>query len=119
MTASERILQLLDDRNISQKDFSKKTGIPQSTISDWRKKRTNPASDKIMIICKTLNITPEWLLSGIEEDGARSNVSDFFVIGKESDVGELVAAYSVMEQKQRERVMGYVNALLDMRHKEE
>ena len=53
------------------------------------------------------------------EDGARSNVSDFFVIGKESDVGELVAAYSVMEQKQRERVMGYVNALLDMRHKEE
>ena len=37
MTASERILQLLDDRKISQKDFSDKIGIPQSTISDWEK----------------------------------------------------------------------------------
>jgi len=62
MTASERILQLLDERKISQKEFSDKTGIPQSTISDWRKKKTNPASDKIMIICKVLNVTPEWLL---------------------------------------------------------
>ncbi len=113
MTASERILQLLDERGISQKDFSEKTGIPQSTISDWRKKKTNPASDKILIICKTLNVSPEWLLSGLEEDGNRSNVSDYYVIGRDSDVGELVSAYSEMEPKQRERVMGYVKALLD------
>ena len=77
MTASERILQLLDERKISQKDFSDKTGIPQSTISDWRKKKTNPASDKIMIICQVLNVTPEWLLSGIEEDGGRSNKNNY------------------------------------------
>ena len=114
MTASERILQLLDERNISQKDFSEKTGIPQSTISDWRKKKTNPASDKIMIICKTLNVTPEWLLSGIEEDGGRSNVNDYYVISKDSDIGELIAAYSDMDPRQRERVMGYVKALLDL-----
>lgn len=114
MTVSERILQLLDEKKITQKFFSEKTGIPQSTISDWRKKKTNPTSDKIMIICKTLNVSPEWLLSGIEEDGARSNVNDYYVIGKDSDVGELVSAFSDMEPKQRERVMGYVKALLDV-----
>ena len=112
MTASERILQLLDERKISQKDFSAKTGIPQSTISDWRKKKTNPASDKIMIICKVLEITPEWLLSGIEEDGSRGNRTDYYVIDKESDLGELMAAYSDMDISKRNRLMGYAKALL-------
>ncbi len=113
MTASERILQLLDERKISQKDFSEKTGIPQSTISDWKKKKTNPASDKIMIICQVLNVTPEWLLSGIEEDGDRGNKNDYYIIDKNSDLGELMISYSDMNTKQRERLMGYAKALLE------
>ena len=80
MTASERILQLLDEKRMTQKEFAKLTGIPASTVSDWRKKKTNPASDKIMIICQVLNVTPEWLLSGIEEDGGRSNKNNYYVI---------------------------------------
>lgn len=51
MTISERIFDILDKKGMSQKEFSLATGIPQSTISDWRKKNTNPASDKILIIC--------------------------------------------------------------------
>lgn len=114
MTASERVLQILDERKISQKDFSEKTGIPQSTISDWRKKKTNPGTDKIMIICKVLNITPEWLLSGIEEDGNRGKKTNYYVIDKQSELGELMVAYNSMEPKQRERIMGYAKALLDL-----
>lgn len=114
MTVSERILQLLDERKITQKDFSEKTGIPQSTISDWRKKGTNPSSEKILIICKVLNITPEWLLSGVEEIGDRSKKVDYYVIDKNSDVGELIMAFSDMNYRQRERVMGYVKAVLDL-----
>lgn len=114
MTASERILQILDDRKISQKDFSEWTGIPQSTISDWRKKKTNPGTDKIMIICKVLDITPEWLLSGIEEDGSRGKKPEYYVIGKESELGELMVAFDDMDSKQRQRLLGYAKALLDL-----
>ncbi len=114
MTASERILQLLDERKMTQKEFAKLTGIPESTVSDWRKKKTNPASDKIMIICHVLDITPEWLLSGVEEDGGRSNKNDYYVIDRNSDIGEIVEAFGNMDHKQRERLTGYVKALLDM-----
>ena len=31
MTASERILQLLDEKRMTQKEFAKLTGIPEST----------------------------------------------------------------------------------------
>ena len=58
MTISQKIFKLLELEKLSQKDFSEKTGIPQSTISDWRKKNTNPASDKILIICEVLKVTP-------------------------------------------------------------
>ena len=58
MRISERIYKYLEERGMSQIEFAKKTGIPQSTISDWRRKSTNPSEDKIMIICEVLNVSP-------------------------------------------------------------
>ncbi|MCR5416745.1 MAG: helix-turn-helix domain-containing protein [Pseudobutyrivibrio sp.] len=112
MTISERVLEILDERKISQKEFSIKTGIPQTTISDWRKKKTNPASDKILIICKVLNVSPEWLLSGIEEDGNRSKKTDFFVISKDTEIGNIINSYNNMDIENKKRMELYVNALL-------
>ena len=48
MTISERIFKLMEDREVTQMEFSKATGIAQSTISDWKRKKTNPSADKIM-----------------------------------------------------------------------
>ena len=39
-------------------------GIGNSTISEWKKKKTNPTAEKIMDICNVLQITPEQLLTG-------------------------------------------------------
>ena len=55
MTISERIFEKIDELSMTQKEFSQKTGILQSTISEWKKKKTNPSSDKIMIICQVLD----------------------------------------------------------------
>ena len=38
MTISENIFELLKRRGMSQKEFSERTGIAQSTISDWKRK---------------------------------------------------------------------------------
>ena len=48
MTISERILKVLKDRNMTQVEFAKQVGIATSTISEWKKKKTNPTADKIM-----------------------------------------------------------------------
>lgn len=62
MLISERIYEYLQEKGISQIEFAKRTGISQSTISDWRRKGTNPSADKIMIICEVLEISPYELL---------------------------------------------------------
>lgn len=62
MIISERIFEIMKEKNIKAKEFAKMTGIGQSTISDWKNKKTNPQTNKIMIICEALNVSPEDVL---------------------------------------------------------
>lgn len=110
MTVSDRVFQVLEEKGMTQKYFSEKTGIPQSTISDWRKKRTNPASDKIMVICNILGVTPEWLLSGVKGEGDRADSLNWYAIDRDSEVGKIIEVYNEMTRSQRDRLMGYIEA---------
>ena len=111
MTISERIFEKLKQIKMSQKEFSEETGISQSTISEWKSKGTNPTSEKIMIICKVLDVTPEWLLSGSYNTGTRGNELPWYVVGKDTEIGELITEYNKMNESQRNRLLGYMVAL--------
>lgn len=113
MTISQKIFALLSEKGISQKDFSIATGIPQSTISDWRKKNTNPSSDKILVICEVLDITPYELLSNVREEGMRAKKMDYRIVveGTEEDI--LLAAYEKLDVKAKGRLLGYMEALYE------
>ncbi len=110
-TISDRIFELLKEKGMSQKEFSVRTGIAESSISDWKKKRTNPVSDKILIICEVLEVTPYELLSGAEHMGNRSRVNDTYVISKGTDIGALVESYQQLSTEQQKRLMGYLDAI--------
>lgn len=116
MTVSERIFSLLEEKNMTQKEFSQKTGIPQSTISDWRKKNTNPASDKILIICDTLGITPYELLSSVREEGTRSRAMRYRIVVDGSEEGIVLDLYDTLDRDNRSRLLGYMEALKKMGH---
>lgn len=113
MTISQKIFEILSEKGISQKDFSIATGIPQSTISDWRKKNTNPASDKILVICEALDITPYELLSNIREEGTRARKAEYRIIveGTEEDI--FLTRYEKLDDKAKERLLGYMEALYE------
>ena len=40
-TISDRIFELLKEKGMSQKEFAAQTGIAESSISDWKRKRTH------------------------------------------------------------------------------
>ena len=108
MTISERILKVLKDRNMTQAEFAKQVGIATSTISEWKKRKTNPTADKIMDICNVLQITPEQLLTGkgIEDE---ENIT---VTSREScftpyDI-QLVQDYHGLKEEQQKRLMAYM-----------
>ena len=119
MTISERILKVLKDRNMTQAEFAKQVGIATSTISEWKKRKTNPTADKIMDICNVLQITPEQLLTGkgIEDE---ENIT---VTSREScftpyDI-QLVQDYHGLKEEQKKRLMAYMEALKKIQSLEE
>ena len=70
MIISERIFYVMEQKNITQLELSRRTGIATSNISDWKKKKTNPKADCLLSICDALEITPDQLLTGKEIDHA-------------------------------------------------
>ena len=113
-TISYRIFELLKERKMSQKEFAKRTGIAESSISDWKKKRTNPVSDKILIISEVLGVSPYYLLSGAENGGERSRENRLYVISKDSELGNLVETYQRLDQAMQKRLIGYMEALSEL-----
>ena len=99
MTISERIFLRISELGMSQKTFSEKTGIAQSTISEWKTKNNNPTADKILIICEVLDVTPYWLLSGANKSGKRGNELEYFIICKDSEIGSVLSDYNDLSQR--------------------
>lgn len=105
---SERIFALIDENGMTQKEFSERTGISQSTISDWKRKKTNPAADKILKICEVLHINPYELLA--ERDIVLNKEVDYMVALNEQEAVVLESFRNLPERK-KERVLGYLKAL--------
>lgn len=113
-TVSDRIFELLKEKKMTQKEFAQRAGIAESSISDWKRKRTNPVSDKILIICEVLEVTPYELLSGAEHTGSRSRDNNTYVISKGTEIGMLVESYQNLNPDMQKRLMGYLEALKQM-----
>ena len=111
MTISDRIFERLKQISMSQKEFAELAGIKQSTISEWKKNRTNPSSDKILAICKALDVSPEWLLSGVDPAASRGKNQEYYVVDVKTDTGLMVEGFNKLDKSRRDRLMGYIEAL--------
>ena len=109
MTISERIFKIMEDKGITQLEFSRLTGIAQSTISDWKRKKTNPASDKILVICEVLNISPNELL----QDNTSGNEVDYVIVSKDTEAYKLVEEFEKLDRSSKDRLLGFRSALKD------
>lgn len=115
MTISDRIFDRLKQLSMTQKEFAERTGIQQSTISEWKKNKTNPSSEKILGICKVLEVTPEWLLSGVDAAASREKNLRYYVVDISSDMGQLIMEFNRLDKSQQDRIMGYVEAFAAMK----
>ena len=78
MIISERIFEIMKEQKMSQRELSRRTGITISTISDWNTKKSNPASDKLLVISEALGVSVEELLIRI----VKSHIKNAYQEGK-------------------------------------
>ena len=111
------VLFLIKERGLSQNAFGKAAGIAPSTISDWKRKGHNPSADKIMDICRVLDVTPEQLLTGngIDEDYVEPTVD---YVAKKQDEELLIEIHS-LKKEQVKRLKAYLKALRQLEELED
>ena len=99
----------MDQKNMSQLELSRRTGIATSNISDWKKKKTNPKADCLLSICDALDITPEQLLTGKGIDPEYKDADMDYEVTR-SDIKILKQIHSLGDE-QYKRLMAYMKAL--------
>ena len=105
---SEKIFELILRNGMTQKEFSEETGISQSTISDWKRKGTNPSADKILKICEVLKVTPYELLGENETEQNEGNPE--MSAGNETEK-IILEGFRNLSDRKKERILGYLAAL--------
>lgn len=114
MLISDRIYNYMKERGITQLEFAKRTGISQSTVSDWRRKGTNPSADKIMIICDVLDVTPYDLLLDAETKNKRVyREVDYVMVDKASDEYQLLEMYRGIDTEEKNRFLKYAKMFIN------
>lgn len=79
MNIYEKIFDRLTELHMSQIELSRRTGIATSTISDWRKKKINPQADKLVAICKALDMPLVDLLCDEEDKKNTVLITDYVI----------------------------------------
>lgn len=119
MTISERVFYLLKEKKMTQMEFAKRVGIANSTVSEWKKKRATPSTEKIMDICEVLEITPEQLLTGRGID----DVDDIENNSQQNQITpmdrKIIEDYHGMKEEQKKRLLSYMEALKKIESLEE
>ena len=99
-----QIFARLEELHMSQIELSRRTGIATSTISDWRKKKINPQADKLVSICKALDMS---LVDLLCDEEVKSTIgSDFMVDGQ-----HIIEIFSESDPQTKRRLLRYFELL--------
>lgn len=60
----DRIKKIRKELDLTQQEFSDKTGIPRDSIGGYETGRRNPSEAAISLICTKCNVNEEWLRTG-------------------------------------------------------
>lgn len=105
MNIYEKIFARLDELHMSQIELSRRTGIATSTINDWRKKKINPQADKLVSICRALDMSLVDLLCD-EEDKTEPISSDYL-----ADEEYLIELFRNSDLIHKKRILRYLELI--------
>ena len=98
----EKIKLLCKEKRMSRYELSKRSGIPQSSLSALINRNAYPSITTLAKICGGFNIT----LSKFFNEGEES-----FILNAEER--ELIGCWNAMDEKQKLQLKGYIHGLMD------
>lgn len=97
MTFGEKLRESRTVLNLSQKQLADRINAKPNSVSDWENNKNKPTLDTMELLCRVLNITPNYLLN-------INNNDDFSMSEK-----EIIRKYRELDSHGKE----IVNYILD------
>lgn len=72
----DKFTKLCTAKGVTAAEFSKDTGVAQSTISMWRKDGAVPSSENLVKVANYFDVSVNYLLAGEESEQQKSPTSD-------------------------------------------
>lgn len=72
---SENLLQVLEERGMTQTDLARRSGLSKDAISTYVRQRSIPTKDSLELIAKALEVEPARLVPKVTGDSKRSPIT--------------------------------------------
>ena len=92
--------ELLKARNMTAADVTRITGISSTVFSEWKKGKSVPKADKLILVAKALGTSVEYLLTGEKPDIPRF----------EPEHLELIELYSKLNKEQKSAILNMMRS---------
>ena len=101
-----RLKQIMSERNISQSELSRRTGIGRNSISDYLKGKYEAKQDKVFELAKELNVNEAWLMG--------------FDISKDRIINDndITTVYNQLTPPRQHNVLDFANKQLEEQNNE-
>lgn len=93
----ERFLRLLELNNKKQADVSKATGIAASVFSEWKKGKSTPKLEKLILIADYFNVTIDYLATGKDSKDLTTDEQELLSLYRAADQDGKNTIYKVAE----------------------
>jgi len=99
-----RLKQIMSERNISQSELSRRTGIGRNSISDYLKGKYEAKQDKVFELAKVLNVNEAWLMG--------------FDISKDRIINDndITTVYNQLTPPRQHNVLDFANHQLELQN---
>lgn len=96
----EKFEELLGIKGYTAADVTRITGISSTVFSEWKKGKSTPKTDKLILIARCLGTTVEYLMTGEKPE----------IPGFEPEHLELIELYSKLKTEQKSAVLNLMRS---------
>ena len=108
---SDRLKEIMNERNMSQSELCRITGISKSTLSQWVSGTRTPKADGLYMLAKALNVNETWLMG----KDVPKNILDAEIEAK--SVLGFIELYSKLTEEEQRETFRYMEYLLSQSKK--
>ena len=105
--------RLLDEKGLKNADVARATGISSMTLSDWKRGKSVPKSDKMRKIAEYLNVSVDYLMTGKDmEFAAEMAEIDVTLSNMSERMKEYALRLNNLPSDKQELVMNLIDTLM-------